>query len=206
MADPRCPGLNPWHHNGFVEALMRGQTTMQPSHFTQTLLGCALAALSFLALAQPSAPEASPSAEQMIELLRKPAGMTRSLRNLAVEAAPSGAEAARPSVSLQIQFDFDSARVRPQSQQALNNLALALQSPALLSARFAVEGHTDAKGRADYNARLSQLRAEAVCDYLGRQGVDATRLVADGKGSAALANSADPFAAENRRVRIVNLD
>jgi hypothetical protein len=33
-----------------------------------------------------------------------------------------------------------------------------------------------------------------------------TRLVAAGKGSSALANSADPFAAENRRVRIVNLD
>lgn len=176
------------------------------SKFTISLLGCALAIFWVPALAQTLVPEASPSAEQMIELLRKPAGTTRSLRNLAVEAVPGGAEAARPSVSLLIQFDFDSARVRPQSQLALNNLALALQSPALMTARFAVEGHTDAKGRPDYNARLSQLRAEAVCDYLGRQGVEVVRLAAAGKGSTLPANSADPFAAENRRVRIVNLD
>ena len=187
---------------------MRCQTMIHSSNFAKGVLGWTLAVFSITALAQFSAPEASPSAEQMIELLRKPAGTTRSLRNLAVEAAPTGgaAEANRPSLSLQIQFDFDSARVRPQSRLALSNLALALQSPALLSARFAVEGHTDAKGRADYNARLSQLRAEAVCDYLGRQGVDAARLVAAGKGSIDPANSADPFAAENRRVRIVNLD
>jgi flagellar motor protein MotB len=45
-----------------------------------------------------------------------------------------------------------------------------------------------------------------VSDFLKAQGVLEARLVAAGKGSSALANSADPFAAENRRVRIVNLD
>lgn len=112
----------------------------------------------------------------------------------------------RPSLSLLIQFDFDSARVRPESQQALSNLAQALQSEALAASRFAVEGHTDAKGSADYNQRLSQRRAEAVRDYLGQQGVAAARLVPAGKGASELANPGEPFAAENRRVRIVNLD
>ncbi len=105
-----------------------------------------------------------------------------------------------------IQFDFDSARVKPESQQALANLADAVQSPELGSAKFAIEGHTDAKGRADYNLKLSQQRADAVVALLVSRGVQAARLVATGKGSGEPANAADPLAAENRRVRIVNLD
>lgn len=153
----------------------------------------------------------APSAEQMIEQL-KAAPRTRSLRNLSVEAVPAPNDAAsagtpgRPSLSLLIQFDFNSARVRPESRQALANLSQALQSAELGASRFAVEGHTDAKGGVDYNLKLSQQRAQAVRDFLKTQGVDEARLVATGKGSTELANAAEPFAAENRRVRIVNLD
>jgi outer membrane protein OmpA-like peptidoglycan-associated protein len=180
----------------------------------QSLIALVLSALVMPAPAQTSAP----SAEQMIQQLKAP--RTRSLRNLTVEAVAPGAPAnsepqapdqaaapvVRPSLSLLIQFDFNSARVRPESQQALANLSQALQSPELLNSNFAVEGHTDAKGGKDYNQKLSQQRAQAVSDFLKAQGVLEARLVAAGKGSSALANSADPFAAENRRVRIVNLD
>jgi len=131
----------------------------------------------------------------------KPAPRTRGLRNLSVEAATE-----RPSVSLLIQFDFDSARVRSESEQTLRNLAEALQSPALLQSRFAVEGHTDAKGSAAYNQQLSQRRAQAVRELLVRSGVEASRLSASGKGATELADQADPYAAANRRVRVVNLD
>ena len=112
----------------------------------------------------------------------------------------------RPSLSLLIQFDFNSARVRPESQQALANLSVALQSPELRNSTFALEGHTDAKGSADYNFRLSALRAQAVRDYLMGRGVEQGRLQASGKGASELANVEQPFAPENRRVRIVNLD
>lgn len=112
----------------------------------------------------------------------------------------------RPSLSLLIQFDFNSARVRPESQQALANLSQALQSAELLASRFAVEGHTDAKGTVEYNLRLSELRATAVRDFLKSRGVAEERLLASGRGASELANSSEPFAAENRRVRIVNLD
>lgn len=173
---------------------------------------------------------ATPSAEQMIEQLKAP--RTRSLRNLTVEAVPvagqepaaaapgavpatpggsatvatAASASARPSLSLQIQFDFNSATIRPESQQALVNLALALQSAELQASNFAVEGHTDAKGTADYNLRLSDQRAQAVKAFLAQQGVQAARLSASGKGSTQLANTAQPYAPENRRVRIVNLD
>lgn len=159
----------------------------------------------------------TPSTEQMIQQLKAP--RTRGLRNLSVEpvavpavgdnsvsAAQTVAPVVRPSLSLLIQFDFNSARVRSESQQALANLSQALQSPELLSANFAVEGHTDAKGGKDYNQKLSQQRAQAVSDFLKAQGVAEVRLTAAGKGASELANTTDPFAAENRRVRIVNLD
>lgn len=69
-----------------------------------------------------------------------------------------------------------------------------------------MEGHTDAKGRADYNLKLSQQRADAVRAFLANNGVADARLAAAGKGSSELANTNDPMAAENRRVRIVNLN
>ena len=178
--------------------------------------GLICACMAVTALAQTAAP----STEQMIEKLKAP--RTRSLRNLSVEAVPEkpgdmaattaqpaaepSAPASRPSLSLLIQFDFNSARVRPESHQALANLSQALQSSDLATTKFAVEGHTDAKGAASYNLKLSEARALAVREFLRIQGVDESRLVASGKGSTDLANSAEPFAAENRRVRIVNLD
>ena len=145
----------------------------------------------------------TPSAADMVEQLKTQPPRTRSLRNLTIE---SSAPEAKPSLSLLIQFDFNSARVKPESQQALTNLAQALQSKELLESKFAVEGHTDAKGRADYNLKLSQQRADAVRAFLASNGVQDSRLAAVGKGATELANAADPQGAENRRVRIVNLN
>jgi outer membrane protein OmpA-like peptidoglycan-associated protein len=176
---------------------------------------------------------AAPSTQQMIEQLKVPAPgapRTRGLRNLTVESThtpaseandaqtqasitPSAASGsgqaapqAKPSLSLLIQFDFNSAQIRAESQQALLNLSHALNSPELSPSKFAVEGHTDAKGLATYNQKLSQQRAEAVQTFLVKNGVTPNRLMAAGKGSTQLANAANPLAAENRRVRIVNLD
>jgi len=184
------------------------------------LLMMGLMLVSQLSMAQTSAP----STAEMIEQLKAPAPAaqfkTRGLRNLSVEATPDTASetaigsnataaqtpAVRPSLSLLIQFDFNSAQIRPESQQSLMNLAQALKAPELLNSNFAVEGHTDAKGGSDYNLKLSQQRADAVQKFLAQRGVASDRLMAVGKGSTQLANSSDPFAAENRRVRIVNLD
>ena len=74
-----------------------------------------------------AAQTSTPSAEQMIEQLKAP--RTRGLRNLSVEAVQPATEPVPvlpSSLSLLIQFDFNSARVRPASQQALINLSSAL--------------------------------------------------------------------------------
>ena len=156
-----------------------------------------LSALSFFAFAalinSSVYAQATPSAQQMIEQLKvqpvpEPQRRTRSLRNLSVEAVDQAAEAAppapvvKPSLSLQIQFEFNSSQINPVSQQALLNLSTALKAAELSASKFEVEGHTDAKGNDAYNLKLSQQRAEAVQQFLVHQGVAVNRLVASGKG------------------------
>ena len=110
-----------------------------------------------------------------------------------------------PSVSLAIQFEYNSARVSQASYQTLQQLSRALQSPELLDYRFRIEGHTDAKGQATYNRKLSQSRADEVRRVLVTLGVAGERLSSTGLGASQLALPSQPYAAENRRVRIVNL-
>jgi OmpA-OmpF porin, OOP family len=171
-----------------------------------------------LVLLGPAVLAQAPSLESMIEQLKaRPASVanpsaarTRGLggtRNLNVDAATTqeAAVAEKASLSLQIQFDFNSASVKAESKDALSNLAAAMLSKDLLGAKFIIEGHTDAKGKQDYNQRLSLHRADSVREFLVSKGVDGTRLSSAGKGATDPANAADPLAAENRRVKIVNL-
>lgn len=108
-----------------------------------------------------------------------------------------------PSLSLAIQFDTNSARVRPESGAVLGNLVAALQSPELKPNRFIIEGHTDASGNPAANQRLSQQRAEEVRLYLVALGVHPARLRAVGRGSSEPADPLNPLSADNRRVRVV---
>ncbi|MGC4079629.1 MAG: OmpA family protein [Rubrivivax sp.] len=184
------------------------------------------AAIATGAFAQ-AAPE-TPDTRSMIEALKPMT--TRSLRNLVVrpaaasapEAAPASAPTApqtaapapaaepaapaeAPSLSLAILFDFGAARIQAASVPTLENLAAAMQAPELAASRFRIEGHTDAKGAAAVNLRLSRARADEVRRFLVAHGVAAARLQSVGLGSSQPADPADPLAAANRRVRIVNL-
>lgn len=109
-------------------------------------------------------------------------------------------------IDLSIAFQFDAAMLQPEGQSALNELALAMQSERLRNMRFRIEGHTDAKGSADYNDRLSEQRARAAASFLVRQGVEPQRLQTVGKGSREPLPGEDPLAPINRRVRIVAID
>ena len=134
------------------------------------------------------------SKEDLIEKLTPPAApATRSLRNIAPKPV---------TVDLSINFDFDSARLQASSKPLLDNLAQAMNSERLSALRFKVEGHTDAKGKPEYNQDLSARRALAVQNYLLSQNVGAQRLQAEGKGASELLDPDQPLASENRRVRI----
>lgn len=151
-----------------------------------------------------------PSADAIIEQLRgKPAeegvidkGATRALRPGAA-AAVATQPAPPASISMQIQFAFNSSRIEGGSLQTMENLAAALASPQLADRSFTIVGHTDGVGSAAYNQRLSQQRANSVRSFLSARGVDASRLKTEGKGFSNLLNPGNPAADENRRVEIV---
>ncbi len=128
---------------------------------------------------------------------------TRALRPGAAAAATQPVAAPQPaSISVQINFDFNSDRISGNSQAVVDNLAAAMQSPQLGSRAFTVIGHTDGKGSTAYNQALSERRASAVKRELIRQGVPVARLTSSGKGMSELLNPNDPYASENRRVEI----
>jgi OOP family OmpA-OmpF porin len=120
--------------------------------------------------------------------------------------APTAPVAAHPQVTLNtILFEFNSDQLRPESIETLKNLGNALNQELKDQKVFLIEGHTDAVGAKSYNIDLSKRRAEAVKNYLVKEmGVAADRLETVGKGASDLAVPKKPYAAQNRRVVIVN--
>lgn len=109
------------------------------------------------------------------------------------------------AVSMQIQFNYNSAELTPDSKEKLGVVASALSSVELANYKFKIEGHTDSIGSAAYNLKLSQRRAQSVANYISQQyGIKPSRLQTIGKGMDQPANPADPKGPENRRVVIVN--
>ncbi len=103
-----------------------------------------------------------------------------------------------------ITFEFDSATLTPESDQAL--AAVAEHLAAYPEQNFYVVGHTDAKGSFDYNTRLSGARATSVVEALvDRFGVSRSRLEAHGVGPLVpvFSNASDAGRAVNRRVELV---
>jgi len=120
-----------------------------------------------------------------------------------IEYLPEHNGQATRSVDLDIPFAFDSADILPAAQRQLDELAVALASKKLASDRFQIIGHTDARGDAGYNRKLSSRRAASVKNYLvGKRNIATARLEIQGLGEDFPKNPFDPEAIENRRVEI----
>ncbi len=73
-----------------------------------------------------------------------------------------------------VQFGFDEFTVQPSEQGKLDQVVSYLNNNA--SARVICEGHTDWYGTTEYNLGLGDRRANAVKDYIVRQGISPTRV------------------------------
>ncbi len=104
-------------------------------------------------------------------------------------------------VALPITFALNSAILEAVAYTKLRQMADAMNSAALGSCKFAVEGHTDASGGDALNLALSKKRAYAVREFLVSMQIDAARLKPIGKGETEPLPKKDPHAAENRRVQ-----
>ncbi|MCA0870991.1 OmpA family protein [Seohaeicola saemankumensis] len=101
-----------------------------------------------------------------------------------------------------IHFEYDSDVPKPSAAAALTRLHAALASAPGLN--VTIEGHTDADGGDGYNLDLSARRAASVVGWLVAQGIDAGRLVPQGKGEAepVASNETADGKALNRRVEV----
>ena len=77
-------------------------------------------------------------------------------------------------------YDFDKATLRPESTEALDKLIVLLNENPNVTIELAA--HTDYRGSAAYNERLSQRRAESVVNYLIEHGIAKDRLSPVGYG------------------------
>jgi len=97
-------------------------------------------------------------------------------------------------------FAFDSDKINEKFADAIQNAIDVLRlNPGLT---LEIQGHTDGKGSAAYNQKLSERRALAVKAELIRKGVDGKRLttVGFGKSQPVATNETDEGRAYNRRV------
>ncbi|MFG1360273.1 OmpA family protein [Xanthobacter pseudotagetidis] len=109
-------------------------------------------------------------------------------------------------INVEIEFDLNSAMVKPSSYRTLGAIADAMHNPELLGYKFLVVGNTDTTGTRAGNMKLSQERADAVAGALATTfRVDPRRLQAVGLGEENLQDAKNPTAAINRRVQIFNV-
>ncbi len=99
-----------------------------------------------------------------------------------------------------IYFDYDKTTLKAESFVELNKVVeLLKQNPSL---EIEIEGHTDSQGSDQYNADLSQGRAQSVVDYIASQSISKNRLTAKGFGESKPidTNETEAGKANNRRV------
>lgn len=101
----------------------------------------------------------------------------------------------------QIQFAFDSHEILEESFGLMGQIASALRDHPEIRV-VEIQGHTDDQGNDQYNATLSQRRAESVQTWLSENGIEAGRLRARGYGEIAplVRDTTDEARARNRRV------
>jgi OOP family OmpA-OmpF porin len=99
-----------------------------------------------------------------------------------------------------IQFEFASDFLDESSHSVLNKISDYMKQNASIS--LLIEGHTDNVGPAQYNLSLSKRRAQAVEDYLIKQGVKKSRFETKGYGmqQPRATNDTSEGRALNRRV------
>lgn len=105
----------------------------------------------------------------------------------------------------EIEDNFNAAEFKKGKSDLSRDAEFVLHDLAKLMKQYPemklrIEGHTSAEGDASFNQKLSEARAQAAVTFLvEHEGIDASRLQAEGFGSSKLKNTENPMAPENRR-------
>ena len=85
-------------------------------------------------------------------------------------------------ITVYVNFDFDSATIRPESEQVIVDLYTNLTAEG--GPAIGIVGHTSTEGSEAYNLDLSTRRAVAIADALVEQGYDEDAISATGAGES----------------------
>lgn len=168
-----------------------------------------LAVLLFAALsgAQQPAAKISDLQTKIIDLVFRVDDMGGKVQDLDVKESPTEL---RIELAADVLFDFDKADILPKARQTLGQAAGMIREKAKGAVR--IEGHTDNKGSAAYNQKLSERRAVSVkAWFVDNENLRAVRFDTQGFGAnKPVAPNAKPDGSDdpegrqkNRRVEII---
>ena len=109
-------------------------------------------------------------------------------------------------ITQQIHFAYNKAKIRRESYKVLDAVVDVLQKNPKI--KLEVQGHTDNRGSARYNKKLSGRRAASVVKYLVAHGITNSRLTSKGYGfdRPLVPNDSAQNRALNRRVQFVRTE
>ncbi len=111
------------------------------------------------------------------------------IHGLEIVLTPETVTAGEYVVIRSILFDFDRSELTREATFELEKVLTIMEKYPTLT--IEITGHTDSKGSASYNYKLSQKRAQAVIDYLTSKGISDKRMVA--RAASAFENVAANF-------------
>lgn len=99
-------------------------------------------------------------------------------------------------------FDFDSAKLRTEAMENLEQLAEIMGEDD--NTELLIVGHTDSVGDENYNQNLSERRAAMAATFMGTQGIDRSRIAVEGMGETEpiADNDTEAGRQENRRIEV----
>jgi OOP family OmpA-OmpF porin len=126
----------------------------------------------------PPAPEPAPEPAPAPAVAEVPVFKASDMK-LVGKATIEGDEIKIPG---KIEFDVDKATIREnkESLEILRTMADVIKQNNVTKIR--IEGHTDDSGSSEHNHKLSKARADAVADWLAKNGVDRSRIETVGLG------------------------
>ena len=196
-------GFNAYAEDILVEQLAQEERAIKEYFFLITPVGAAAPpprpAAVPIETTRPTPPPASPIATPIIPETTTPIiykeGMTTDLKvgtRLVLE---------------DILFDYGSHELELESIPVLEGLVSVLNQYPTMG--IELSAHTDSRGNATYNERLSRRRAESVVRFFAKKGIRANRLIPIGSGESAIRNGCIDGVAcsesqhqENRRIEM----
>lgn len=154
------------------------------------------------AQAQAARSAASQLEQEASQLQRQRSQLEQELSRLQAEQTERGLVLTLGDVL----FDTDEADLKPGANDSLDRLARFMTEYP--ERTVLIEGHTDSRGDEQYNADLSQRRADAVRDALLDRAVASARIQTRGLGEGIPVASNDTSAGrqQNRRVEVIISD